>query len=117
MRDRGLGALADLAQRRFRPELAGLDHDAAILESATRPASSTPLDEIARAGANAIGAAAAEQRHRHGASSTSRDGSADELVAIEAHQRERIVGIVDRRAPSARRRARGPGRRPDRKAG
>jgi len=31
-RDRGLGAFAGLAQRRFRPQLAGLDHDAAILQ-------------------------------------------------------------------------------------
>ena len=31
------------------------------------------------------------------ASSTSRDGSAASVVAVEAHQRERIVGIVDRR--------------------
>ena len=29
------------------------------------------------------------------ASSTSRDGSADRLVAVQPHQRERIVGIVD----------------------
>ena len=31
-RDRGLGAFAGLAQRRFRAQLAGLDHDAAILD-------------------------------------------------------------------------------------
>ena len=93
-RDRGLGALAGLAQRRFRPQLAGLDHDAAILQRRLRQRVDA-AGKTARAGADADGAAAAEQRHRHGFIDQPRR-LGRELVAVEPHQRERIVGIIDR---------------------
>ena len=45
-RDRGLGALASLAQRRLRPQFTRLDHDAAILQRRLRqrvdPTGKTP---------------------------------------------------------------------------
>ena len=93
-RDRGLGALAGLAQRRFRPQLAGLDHDAAILQGKIRQRIDA-AGETARAGADANGAAAAEQRHGHRFIDQPRR-LGGELVAIEPHQREGIVGVVDR---------------------
>ena len=51
--------------------------------------------EIARAGADADGAAAAEQRHGHGFVDQARR-LGGELVAVEPHQRKGIVGVVDR---------------------
>ena len=51
--------------------------------------------KTARAGADANGAAAAEQRHRHRFIDQPRR-LGGEFVAVEPHQREGIVGIVDR---------------------
>ena len=51
--------------------------------------------ETARAGADANGAAAAEHRYGHGFIDQPRR-LGGELIAIEPHQREGIVGIVDR---------------------
>ena len=94
-RDRGLGALAGLAQRRFRAQLAGLDHDAAIFyrHLAQR------IDaggKTARAGAHANGAASAEHRNRHRLLDQPRR-LGGEFVAVHPHQRKRIGGIIDRR--------------------
>ena len=93
-RDRGLGALAGLAQRRFGAQLAGLDHDAAILHGRIGERIDA-AGEIARAGADADRAAAAEQRHRHGFIDQARR-LGGQFVAVEPDQRERIVGIIDR---------------------
>ena len=94
-RDRGLGALAGLAQRRLRPQLAGLDHDAAILQAAMSASVSTPLAKLREPARTRI----ARRPPNSGtvmASSTSRDGSAESSSPSSLHQRKRIVGIVDR---------------------
>ena len=93
-RDRRLGALAGLAQRQLRPQLAGLDHDAAIFQGRLRQRIDA-AGKTARAGTDADRAAAAEQRHRHRLIDQPR-GLGRKLVAVQLHQRERIVGIVDR---------------------
>ena len=93
-RHRCLGALAGLAQRRFGPQLAGFDHDAAILQRRICQRVDA-AGETARAGADADRAAAAEQRHRHGLVDQPRR-LGGKLVPVQPHQRKWIVGIVDR---------------------
>ena len=91
--DGGFRALADLAQRRVGAQFAGFDHDAAI----DRRGLSQRLDaarEIARPRLDAKGAAAAEQRHGHRFVDQARR-LGGQFVAVDPHQRERIVGIVD----------------------
>ena len=93
-RDRGFGALAGLAQRRFRPELSGLDDDAAILDRRIGQRIDA-AGKVARAGADANRAAATEQRDGHGFLDQPRR-LGGEFVAGKAHQRKRVVGVVDR---------------------
>ena len=92
-RDRGLGALARPSQRRFRPQLAGLDHDAAILyrQIGQRVDSAS---KTTGAGAHANGAAATEHRDGHGFVDQPRRFGR-QFVAVEPPQRAGVVGIVD----------------------
>ena len=50
--------------------------------------------KVARAGADANRAAAAEQRHRHGFVDQPRR-LGRQFVAVKPHQRKRIVGVID----------------------
>jgi len=92
-RDRRLGALASLAQRRFGPQFAGLDHDATILQRAVRQGVDA-AGKTAGAGADPDRAAAAEQRDRHRLIDKPR-WLGRKFVAVQPHQRKRIVGIID----------------------
>ena len=77
----------------FGPQLAGLDHDAAILQGHIGQRVDS-ASKTARARAHPNGAAAAEHRDRHGL--VDQPGwFGGQLVAIQPHQRKGIVGIVD----------------------
>ena len=77
----------------FGPQLAGLDHDAAILDRRIGQRVDA-AGETAGAGAHANGAAAAEHRDRHGLVDQPRR-LGRQFVAVQPHQREGIVGVVD----------------------
>ena len=93
-RDRIPGALARVAQRGAALEIAGLDHDAAIAQADAEHGFHRRHD-VAASGAHADRAPPAEQRNgRRLVDQPRRIGR--ERIAVETHQRERIVEVVDR---------------------
>ena len=90
-----LGALAQRAQRRIAAQIAGLDDDAAFGERRAEQRLDRRRD-VAASRLHPDRAAAAEQRHGLRLLDQARR-LGGELLAFEPRQRERIVGIVDRR--------------------
>ena len=90
-----LGALAQHAQRRIAPQIAGLDDDAAIDDVDAEQRLDRRRD-IAAAGLHPHRAAAAEQRDGLRLLDEPRR-IGGHVLAFEPRQRERIVDVVDRR--------------------
>ena len=90
------GLLAQRAQWRALFQVAGLDDDAAFVRGLRQHRLERGGD-VARTGPHQHGAAAAEQRHGQRLLDQPRR-IGGELLAFDAGERERIVGIVDRSA-------------------